>query len=223
MSVVRLLLPGLCLVGCAGPPGLVPAAPTALPALVDDCAAAYPRPDYRVVHALTVELAGRLAGAFLGVTGTTAGGGSLRSSLLSLEGLVLVDVESSTDGVVVHRALPPFDEPGFAEGMASDIRLLLRPPGGAPQAVGTYDDGSTGCRWSEAGGGLLDVAADDVGDRWLRRWGPDGGLLREVRFVGPFRDGFAAWAVLRAPAPPGYVLRLELLEVERDGAAAAGP
>ena len=223
MNVVRLLLPGLCLVGCGGPPGLVPAAPTALPVLVQGCAAAYPRPDYRVVHALTVELAGRLAGAFLGVTGATADGGSLRSSLLSLEGLVLVDVESSPAGLVVHRALPPFDEPGFAEGMASDIRLLLRPPAGEPDAAGTYDDGSTGCRWAAADGGTIDLTEDGAGDRWLRRWGPEGALLREVRFVGPFRDGFAAWALLRAPGPPGYELRLELLEVERDGAAAAGP
>jgi len=221
MSMLRFLLPAFLVAACGGPPRLVPATPEAAMGMVDGCRAAFPRPDFRVVHSLTATLPGDLPGAFLGVTATGDGGRTFRSELLSLEGMVLVDVESAGDGISVHRVLPPLDGEGFAQGMAADIRLLLFPPGEVPAAVGTDDEGRAVCRWVREGGGSTDVAVSGAEGWTLRSWDADGKLLREVRATGPFREGFARRMELTAPGARGYSLVLELVEVEASGEVGA--
>ena len=54
---------------------------------------------------------------------------SNRSVIMSLEGFVVFDGEVN-QGLTVHRALPPFDSPGFAEGLMADIRLIFFQPEG---------------------------------------------------------------------------------------------
>jgi hypothetical protein len=223
VNVLRLLLLVPCLAACGGPPRLAPASPEAVADVVAGCLAAFPPPDFRVVHALTATLPGELPGAFLGVTASGDGGRTFRSQLLSLEGMVLVDVERASTGIVVRRALPPLDGEGFAQGMAADIRLLLFPPAGEPRVAGAYDDGSTVCRWASDGGGTVDLAVSGADGWTLRSWDGTGGMLREVRATGPFREGFAQRMELTAPGARGYSLVLELVDIEASGVVGGGP
>ena len=212
------LLLAAMLVGCGGPPAVTPAAPETREDLLGRCLAVFPVPDFRAVHSIAAELPGGATGVFLGVAATSDGGRTFRGNLLSLEGMVMVDVQSSPDGLIVHRALPPLDAEGFAAGMAADMRLLLLAPEGAPREVGTDGEGRTVCRWVGQDGAVQDVAVGDSGEWASTTWDAAGSALREVRASGRTRDGFASRMELTATGEQGYSLVLELVEVEEVGA-----
>ena len=133
---------------------------------------------------------------------------------MSLEGIVLVDASWTADGLVVHRALPPLDAAGFAEGMVADVRLILFPPPGRSLAVGTTDDGNIACRWVDERGDFVDVSLAPSGERRVVAWSADGTMQREARLSAATRGPFAEHVELVAPGARGYSLDLDLLETE---------
>ncbi|MBI5487852.1 MAG: hypothetical protein HY905_11010 [Deltaproteobacteria bacterium] len=211
----------LALLGCGGPPRLVPAAPQARDETLGRCLGVFPAPDFRAVHSISATLPGGVTGVFLGVSATSDGGRSFRGNLLSLEGMVLVDVEWSPAGLVVHRALPPLDREGFAAGMAADMRLLLLAPAGPPREIGEDGDGRAVCRWVREDGATQDIAIAADGEGWATTvWDAGGRKSRQVRGSGPMRDGFASRMELTASGESAYSLVLELVDVEAVGAGA---
>ncbi|MDP1992798.1 MAG: hypothetical protein Q8K00_17440, partial [Syntrophales bacterium] len=48
----------------------------------------------------------------------------LQMALMTIEGFVLFAAESG-ETLVVNRAVPPFDSPGFSKPMEEDIRLAF--------------------------------------------------------------------------------------------------
>ena len=106
--------------------------------------------------------------------------GRYRSVLLTLEGFVVFDAEY--DGrLTVHRALPPFDSPHFAEGLMEDIRLVFFEPDGPVVASGTLKDGGAVRRHRLPDGGTVDLELLP-GDDWrIRRYDPSETLTRTVR------------------------------------------
>jgi len=224
MRSVRVLWLALWPAACGGLPPILPVPAEPAAEAMQRCTAVYPTPDFRVVHSIAATLPGDQGGTFIGVTATADGGRSLRSMLLSLEGLALVDATwSEAAGVAVARALPPLDQEGFAQGMVDDIRLLLFPPPGVPVATGRYEEGGTVCRWRGVDDGAVDVVVEQTGGWRVRVWDAAGDLLRDVAAGSEFRDGFSTKLRLTAPGAAGYVLELELLEVEPGPAGGALP
>jgi hypothetical protein len=220
-SAVPSLVLAAMLLSCGGPPVVTPAAPEAREDLLERCLGVFPSPDFRVVHSIAADLPGGATGVFLGVAATSGGGRTFRGNLLSLEGMVLVDVEWSPDGLIVHRALPPLDVEGFAAGMAADMRLLLLAPEGAPRDVGTDGEGRTECRWVGQDGTMQDVTFGENGEWASTTWDAAGRALRQVRASGRTSDGFASRMELTARGEQAYSLVLELVEVQAVGADAA--
>jgi hypothetical protein len=199
---------------CGGPPAIRPATPAEHDGLLAQCQATWAPGEWRVVHTIRSTLPDGSPGAFVGVTAAEDGGRASRSVLMSLEGIVLLDASWTTDGLVVHRALPPLDAAGFAEGMVADVRLILFPPPGRPLAVGTTDDGDVACRWVDERGDFVDVALAPSGERRVVSWSVDGTMQREARLSAATRGLFAERVELVAHGAGGYSLELELLEVE---------
>src|SRR5574341_1159133 len=106
-------------------------------------------PVFRAIHTLIFTLPGRGSGSFIGVTVADVPSDRLRSTLLSVEGLVLFDAVWDKDVLTVFRALPPLDTEGFARGLFSDVRLLFFPPEGRLEAAGRDKAGVLVCRWME--------------------------------------------------------------------------
>ncbi|MBI5501360.1 MAG: hypothetical protein HY907_14030 [Deltaproteobacteria bacterium] len=211
------------LLACGGPPRLAPAAPEVRDEALARCLGVFPAPDFRAVHSIAAALPGGATGVFLGVSATSDGGRSFRGNLLSLEGMVLVDIEWSPEGLVVHRALPPLDGEGFAAGMAADMRLLLLRPSGTPREVGEDGDGRVVCRWVRGDGAIQDVGVAVAGGEWTTTlWDARGVESRRVRGSGSARDGFASRMELTASGENAYSLVLELVEVEASGVGAGG-
>lgn len=213
--------------GCGSLPVLVrPPAMTASDEAgwIDACRVAFPAPPWQATHTITARLPLGKNGAFLGVVTAPppAEQPSFRSVLLSVEGLVLLDQTWTAGRVTTHRALPPLDRPGFAEGMAEDIRLLFIQPDGAPEAVGSYPGtGERVCRWRLPDGRREDVAVDPDGGWRILVYDDDGDLVRHARFGGPLPSGFTARAVLEAPGRAGYSFVLVLVGVTPVAGAAA--
>ncbi len=212
--MVPCLLLALLASACGGPPAIRPATPAAQDGLLAQCEATWAPGEWRVVHAIRSTLPDGSPGAFIGVTAAEDAGRGFRSILLSLEGLVLVDASWTPGGIVVHRALPPLDAAGFAEGMVADVRLILFPPPGRPAAVGTTDAGDVSCRWDDGRGGSVDVTLAASGERRVVAWSADGAMTREARLSAELRGPFAEHVELSTPGARGYSLELDLLETQ---------
>jgi len=84
-----------------------------------------------------------------------------------------------TDKLTVTRAVPPFDKPGFAQGMMQDIQtIFLRPQGNAVQ--GTLSESRSVCRNSDSHGMITDTVATDDHCLQLNLYSPQHKLLSRV-------------------------------------------
>jgi len=98
--------------------------------LARSCLARFPSGSFAVVHAIEATLPFGNASSVLGVSSWDAKSRTLSAALLAPEGIALFEASRTGGGeVVVTRALPPLDRPGFAEGLFEDLAFLYFPPG----------------------------------------------------------------------------------------------
>jgi hypothetical protein len=206
----------LCLLAsCAGLPPVTPGG-DALRAGADEAFApgtVFPEGRWQLLHAIQAELPGGRTLVMLGLTVMSSTGRSCRSVLMTLEGFVVFDGEH--DGrLTVHRALPPFDSPHFAEGLMEDIRLVFFAPEGPVVATGTLPDGGAVRRHRLPDGGTVDVELLPGADWRIRRYDASEVLTRTVRARHGLKDqhGFPEAVELTATGGQDYRLTLTLLE-----------
>ena len=136
-----------------------------------------------------------------------------RAALMTLEGFVLFDIESG-ETLAVHRAVPPFDSPGYPKRMEEDIRLAFFSPAKEPLAWGRGEGGETVCRFGRADGGFVDVSTAGNGSVEIRLYEEGGELRKRVAIPLFNRDGLAERIEIRSAAWPSYTLHLRLIESE---------
>ncbi len=211
-----LLVAGLAAAGCASLPRIRPAGSAAASGLADRCADLLPARPLRTVHTIDAELPLAGASSLLGVSLIDPAGQRLRAVLVSVEGLTLFDASAGPDGLRIHRAVPPLDDPDFGPGLVADVALLLLQPAGEPIAVGRREDGRGVCRFRDAAGDWVDLLpASAAAPARIERWGADRRLRRSA-VLSRERDphGLARRVELTAPGLAGYRLVLELVEAE---------
>jgi len=204
-------------VGCAGLPELVPnAEPADSAGLMARCRGIQPHRAFRAVHAIDAALPMDQVSSLIGASLVDPEQRRYRAVLMSVEGLTLFDATASPAGLVVHRAVPPLDDPDFGPGLMADVALALLPPAGERPLVGALPDGRSACRYPQADGGVVDLlpAAHDAPTR-IDRYDQDHHPIRRV-VLGPATGplGLAGRIVLSAPGLAGYRLELTLLEAE---------
>jgi hypothetical protein len=191
---------------------LTPVDATQAQAAAELCRQAFPAQPWRATHTIFAALPFGQNSQLIGVT--AVGSEGLHSILLSPEGISLFDgVQKSGQGLVVHRAVPPFDRPDFAESLMADVGNAFLSPAGPPVAIGTYKTGETVCRWSPPGGEITDVELGSDGPRTIRTYR---GLsaTREILLVGTATNGFYPLVVLRVRGSGGYELEMRLVDRE---------
>jgi hypothetical protein len=205
----------LLLASCAGLPPVTPGS-DALRAVTEEAFApggVFPDGRWQLLHAIQAELPGGRRLVMMGLTIMSSPGRSCRSVLMTLEGFVVFDGES--DGrLTVHRALPPFDSPHFAEGLMEDIRLVFFAPEGPVVARGTLNGGVPVRRYRPPDGGTVDLELLP-GDDWrIRRYDASETLTRTVRARRGRGDqnGFPEAVELTAAGAQDYRLTMTLLE-----------
>ncbi len=175
------------------------------------CGSAFPRGRWQFVHLIDFRLPAGGGSTVIGIT--VLDGRALKCALTTTEGMTLFEA-TDNDGITVIHALPPFDQPGFAQGLMADVRaLFLRPPGSP--ACGTFGS-EPGCRFRD-GDMITDVVLGDDGCHQITSWTAAGQPARTITTRDcTLRHGYrlARSLVLKSGEKGGYVLTLRLLNVQ---------
>ncbi len=145
---------------------------------------------------------------------------TLRLTMMSPEGFVLVDAGWTDGRTEIHRAVPPFDDLALVEGLVADLRLLFLPPASEPDGVGRPETGTALCRYRPGPEATVDVIPNP--DGWEIRRYYNGRLHRTIRATD-LEDGIARRITLTGHGPLGYALRLTLISARKVPAGASPP
>jgi hypothetical protein len=214
----------LAVAGCAGIKPLTPLDPARKAAVLEECRRPFLAGSYRLVHVLETVMPNGSSGTAIGVLVADPRTQHFRTVMMTIEGFVLFDTEAGKT-LTVHRAVPPFDAPAFAKGLAEDIRLAFFAPEGEPAAWGEGEEGARVCRFGRPDGGLVEVTTQRDGIVRLRLYGAGQEIQKRVTMAPPQSPGLAETVEIRGGWPP-YTLRLRLLESEaldNDSETAATP
>lgn len=201
---------------CSQLPKVQPAVGTALLKNSSDCRRLFPQGRWQFQHAITAVFPGERKSLLMGVSIVSAESGSIRSILMTVEGLVVFDAEYDRE-IRVLRALPPFDSEPFSLEMIHDLRLIFFMPEGDPDETGTLQSGSILCRYRPPDRPVVDIIRLSD-DHWqLQRYNR---LFRKERTVDIFfTDNFRynghhipGRMKLTAWGYAGYTLDLDLIE-----------
>jgi hypothetical protein len=202
----------LLVLSCARLPKILPVTGADPSEPAEVCGRIFPAGEWQLLHSIEADLPGGRRSVMMGLTVLSSRLRSNRSVIMSLEGFVVFDGEVS-QGLKVHRALPPFDSPGFAEGLMADIRLVFFQPEGSAEC-GKLTDGSTVCRYKKPDGGFVDIVLRSTGTCESLRYDREQRLIRTVRVPADARtgDGMPQAIELTARGEQSYKLVMTLLE-----------
>jgi hypothetical protein len=203
----------LLFLSCARLPTIVPVADADPCGPAEECNRIFPAGRWQLLHSIEADLPGGRRTVMMGLTVLSSRLRSNRSVIMSLEGFVVFDGEVN-QGLRVHRALPPFDSPGFAEGLMEDIRLIFFKPEHQAAECGKLTDGSIVCRYKYPDGGIVDIVLRSNRTCELRRYDLKQRLIRIVRVPADARtgDGMPQTIELTAQGEQTYKLVMTLLE-----------
>ena len=209
-----LVLAGVLLVlSCARLPKITPVNGANTSGPTAGCSRIYPVGEWQLLHSIVADLPGGRRTVMMGLTVLSSRLRSNRSVIMSLEGFVVFDGEFN-QGLKVHRALPPFDSSGFAEGLMEDIRLIFFKPEGPAAKCGILTDGWSVCRHEDPEGGVVDIVLRRTGSCELLRYDRKQRLIRIVKIPADARsgDGIPQTIELTAQGKQSYKLVMTLLE-----------
>lgn len=215
--IARLLFAQLVAVmvlnGCAQLPPIKLLDPSQETAVREACLRPFLTEKVRLIHAVKAVLPGGHEGTAIGFLVADPRNESFKSVLMTIEGVVLFDMDYGKS-LTVNRAVPPFDAPAFAGRMSEDIRLAFFHPGREPAAIGREKGGAAVCRFERDGGEFVDVVQHENGEMALRLYGAGQELRKNVRIPRLERPGLAEALEIRDAGWPSYSLHLRLLESE---------
>lgn len=208
------ILAMLLVAACAGPPRIAVPPDDTHDAFAAACAAVFPQGDWQFAHAIQAHLPDGSRQTLIGITRISTAAQAFEGAMLTLEGMVLFQARYDGTAIEVKKAVPPMDQPGFAQGLIDDIALLFFPPAAPPAQTGLVKDGARICRYP-LDDGIQDVVVQPDG-RWeIRRYGSNGRLRRTVLPDGSearHPQGFPSRLELRAHGAKGYRLNMSLME-----------
>jgi hypothetical protein len=166
---------------------------------------------WQLVHTIQAHLPGGRQTTLTGAVVLSTADRSVHCVLMTLEGVVLFDALDQDGHLTVSRALGPFANDHFAEGLVADIRFMFLAPDGGMAAAGHFGDGDAGCRYPAAGDRTLDLIVRPGG--WqLRQYDPSGRLRRTLTADGAEAGAPAPHMTLEAAGSPGYRLSMTLVD-----------
>ena len=201
----------LC-IGCAPKfkTTLSPGSPEDLPG----CYAIFPAEPRESVHKIEATFGGS-SSSLIGVTKGEPSERKLQSVLLTPEGFVLFDAVRADNGIAVRKAVAPFDSPAFARGLMEDVTFLFLPPKAKPISWGKETDGTMICKWETPDNSHTEVMGSMERGWSILRRDKYGELTKEAILNGPFLNGLASRAELRAFKPTTYRINIILLQASQ--------
>lgn len=206
------LLAGACAPTRPSLPEMVPIGDNAIRAACDAC---FMKGRRQLVHAIDFRLP---AGGATVIGVTSFDGDELSCVLSTVEGFTLFAARSGVPaGLAVQRAVPPFDAPGFAEGLLADVRLIFLALDLRQGRIGRSASNEKLCRYSGARGEVVDLVPVGEGCYRVQLYDAAGKLLRSLdarncREAAGMRLPGELELVGHGASP--YTLRMRLLDAQ---------
>ncbi len=223
MKVLVVLLALLLLSSCTG--NTLRALPESLPAelspeqketIRQSCARLFVAGDWQLVHSITFNLDSGHGATVLGVT--VLDGAIVKTALMTVEGFVLFEAELDGAGQLeVAKALPPFDNINFAEGLMRDVKTIFLEPAAVPVVAALGLEGA-GCRYDVAGEGAIDLIPTPGGSFVMHVYDREFTETLSIdldSFAGQQSGMFPEKILLRAPGMRGYTLKMTVISAEK--------
>ena len=203
--------------GCARLPAIVPVGRPAADPARDAVSRIFPSGDWQFSHAIKATAPGGKTSEMVGVSVLSVADSSIRCALMTLEGFVLFS--GRFDGkLTVERAVSPFDRPGFAEGLMSDLSLLFFAPKAPMVSFGRLPDGAGVVRFCSEEKVTTDLVLREDQTWAIYEYSSGSKLVRsvEAREISLIENGGKDMAakniVLKRPGLLGYRLDMRLVE-----------
>ena len=177
------------------------------------CPSPFLKEKSQLIHAIEINAAGNAQGAIIGITVVDPSTLFVSCAIMTAEGMVLLEAESSGEKLTVHRALPPFDSGDFAKNLIDDIRLIYFNPQGLLQKKGKLPDGSTACRWQEENGNFIDVIAGKPESTEIKKYSVSGSLKRYIKITQKAGNPYSI-IELQGSEMVDYTLLMTLIEAQ---------
>jgi hypothetical protein len=163
------LLALIFLVSCATSPAIH------IPPLVEttakiNCGVIYPQGKWQFVHFLEFSLANGKKGSAVGVT--VINDPVIECALMTVEGFVLFEARYDKELKII-RAVSPFDNEEFAQGLIRDLQLIFFPLSAEDIQYGKNSDDSRLCRYTKSNGQCLDVVLSADHGWQIQQYEPD--------------------------------------------------
>jgi hypothetical protein len=201
---------------CASLPDMYPAGGPAALEIHARCSAPFPQDKWQFVHYIEATLPGGKKGFVMGITVISPMTETIECVIMTLEGFVLFDARHD-QGLMISRAISPFDKIEFAKGLMKDIRLIFFKPDGPFVGSGILEGGSPICRYQNFDGRIIDIITFPDNAWEIRQYGRDLRISRTVRASSPTKVGRSGRRVipsrleLRAQGLLGYELSMNLV------------
>ena len=208
-----LIIVFVSVVACAHLPEIHPPLDTSGLSAETYCGDPFPRGRWQLYHAIQATAPGGRKSVLTGVSVLSSRDRSIDCALMTPEGLVLFN--GHYNGILtVDRAIPPFDRPGFAQGLMDDLMLLFFAPRASLCQLGQLDRSNRICRFCSPNGTTDIVVKENRG--WeVRQYSGQNRLTRSVvadNVVHIAGGTFPERMTLRNHGMLGYQLELKLLE-----------
>jgi len=209
---------GLILVSCAALPKIQSSRSSLSDGDDIRCELPFVKNRWQFVHSIKAVLPNGQRQSMIGTIIVTPETQTIQGVLMSIEGIVLLDVLYDQT-LIVNRAIPPFDQPEIYQGLIDDIRLLFLKPDGNRIACGQAGEGAAICRYRKQDGMTVDVTVGLDGKWKIDQYSRNDRLERTVRAdffrnpdLGKSGEGIPARLELTAHGFLGYKLSLDLIE-----------
>jgi len=197
---------------CTGIPVIKPAADAEKNILITKSQAPFLKGKWRLVHSISGTLPGGTTVSMIGISIASPERAGLHCTLMSIEGLVVLDADYD-GGLAINRGIGPFKSEDFAMGIIRDVRLILFQPGGRVTETGSMMDGNKVCRYRSEDG-VTDVVMKVDGTAEIHSFDKSLKLTRIVVFGKLRQDGIPVKIELTGYGLFQYGLELDLIEAE---------
>ncbi len=215
MKVAATFFAGLLLLAaCARLPALTPAPDALAPEILKECGELFPQSDWQLVHRIKARLPNGRTETLMGISQIFPRTRRLHCVLMTIEGLVLLEAQYDYR-LEVHRAVPPFDRPGVAEGMLADIGLLFLAPQSSQSTAAVSGEETRICRYHLPDNKVEEIAISRRQTATIQIYDHRRRRLRSITFESTGKaDRFAGKISLKAHGLAGYQLDLTLIEAQ---------
>lgn len=173
--------------------------------------------NWQLVHSITFGMASGHGATVVGVT--VLDGKSIKTGLMTVEGFVLFEAELDREKKLhVNRALPPFDNSGFALGLMRDVQTIFLLPSETSPVVARLADGNSVCRYDAVNGQVIDVIPGADGRNVMNVYDVDHIRIRSIAaddLISIDTEMIPETIQLTALGLRGYVLKMKLISADR--------